>query len=68
MIPVPPGPGDILPSPETSRPILRAGEPMPLVMQAMEEIDALKRGVADLLKRLEALEGRVAALEASQKA
>jgi hypothetical protein len=68
MIPVPPGPGDILPSPETSRPILRGGEPVPLVMQAMEEIDVLKRGLADLLKRLEALEGRVAALESRSTA
>lgn len=67
MIPVPPGPGDILPSPETARPILRGGEPMPLVMQAMEEIDALKRSLADLAKRLEALEGRVSGLESRLK-
>ncbi len=67
MIPSPPGPGDIPLPPEGYRPIVRTNDPTPLVMQAMEEIDALKRGLADLTKRLEALEGRVAALEASLK-
>lgn len=67
MIPVPSGPGDLIPSPEASRPILRGGEPMPLVMQAMEEIDGLKRSLAETLKRLEGLEGRIAALESRMK-
>lgn len=67
MIPVPPGPGDILPTPEGSRP-LRGGESVPLALQAMDEIDALKRTLADLLKRLEGIEGRVAALESRRSA
>jgi len=41
---------------------------MPLVLQAMDEIDALKRNLADLLKRLESVEGRVAALESRRSA
>ena len=41
---------------------------MPLVLQAMDEIDALKRNLADLLKRLESVEGRVAALEPRRSA
>ncbi|HKZ89129.1 MAG TPA: hypothetical protein VJ300_02605 [Thermoplasmata archaeon] len=68
MIPVPPGPGDILPTPEGSRPLRGGGESMPLVLQAMDEIDALKRNLADLLKRLESVEGRVAALESRRSA
>lgn len=63
MIPVPPGPGDIPRPPEEPRPYPRGGEPLPLVMQAMEEIDALKRTLGELTKRLEALEHRVATLE-----
>lgn len=63
MIPQPPGPGDLYPSPEGTRPIGRGEAPVPLVFQALEEIDALKKALADLAKRLEALEQRVAGLE-----
>jgi len=63
MIPVPRGPGDVLPSPEDTRPIMRGGEPMPLVMQALADLDVLKRTLGDLTKRIESVEHRVAALE-----
>ena len=36
---------------------------MSLVFHAMEEMDSVKRAVAALVKRLDALEQRVAALE-----
>jgi ubiquinone biosynthesis protein UbiJ len=36
---------------------------MPLVFQALEEIDSLKRGIEALVQRLDGLERRVAALE-----
>jgi len=63
MIPVPRGPGDLPPMPEEPRPIIRGAEPTSLVLQAMDEIDALKKAVAGLVKRLEALEHRVASME-----
>jgi ubiquinone biosynthesis protein UbiJ len=49
--------------PEEPRPIIRGAEPTSLVLQAMDEIDALKKAVAGLVKRLEALEHRVASME-----
>lgn len=64
MIPVPRGPGDLPVPPEEPRPTVRGGDSTPLVFQALEEIEALKRTFAELLKRLEALEHRVVALEA----
>jgi hypothetical protein len=42
----------------------RRGEPSSLVLQALEEIEALKRSLADLAKKIGALEHRVSALEA----
>ncbi len=63
MIPVPGGPGDIPPGPEQPMPAPRGGEPVSLVFHAMEEMDSVKRAVAALVKRLDALEHRVAALE-----
>jgi len=41
----------------------RGGQPVSLVFHALEELDAVKRSVGALVKRLEALEHRVAALE-----
>ncbi len=64
MIPVPRGPGDLPVPPEEPRPVIRRGEPSSLVLQAMEEIEALKRSLSELVKRLEGLEHRVSALEA----
>ena len=65
MIPPPPGPGDIPPTPEGFHPVVRGGgEPTPLVTQALDEIEVLKRTLGELVKRLDALERRVAALEA----
>ena len=64
MIPVPRGPGDIPAPPEEPRPAVRGGDSTPLVFQALEEIEALRRTIAELVKRLEGLEHRVAALEA----
>lgn len=43
--------------------MVRGGEPVSLVLLAMDEIDGLKRTLDALTKRLEALEGRVAGLE-----
>ena len=55
-----------MPSPEgTALPKL-GGEPQPLALQALEEIEGLKRSVAEIAKRLEALEHRVAGLEAAK--
>ena len=64
MIPVPRGPGDLPVPPEEPRPAVRGGEPVPLVFQALEELESLKRSLADLLKRFDGLEHRVSALEA----
>jgi ubiquinone biosynthesis protein UbiJ len=44
-------------------PAPRGGEPTSLVFHAIEEIDSLKRAIEALVKRLEALEVRVAAFE-----
>jgi hypothetical protein len=44
-------------------PAPRGGEPVSLVFQAMEEIDLLKKTIEGLVKRLDALEHRVASLE-----
>lgn len=44
-------------------PTPKGGEPASLVLQALEEIDSVKRAVEALVKRIEALEHRVAALE-----
>ena len=63
MIPVPRGPGDLPPTPEQPKPIVRGIEPASLALQAMQEIETLKETVAGLVKRLEALEHRVAGLE-----
>ena len=49
--------------PEEPRPAVRRGEPGSLVLQALEEIEAVKRGLADVVKRLESLEHRLSALE-----
>lgn len=43
--------------------MVRGGEPSSLVLQALEEIEALKRSLAELMKKIEALEHRVTALE-----
>ncbi len=45
-------------------PIPRGGEPVSLVFHAMEEIDLLKKALEGLVKRVEALEHRVASLDA----
>jgi len=66
MIPVPRGPGDIPPGPETTQPKPRGGEPLPLAFQALDEIEAIKRSLAEFVKRIEALEHRVAALETAK--
>lgn len=63
MIPTPRGPGDLPVPPEEPRPAVRRGEPGSLVLQALEEIEAVKRGLADVVKRLESLEHRLSALE-----
>ena len=63
MIPVPRGPGDLPVPPEEPRPEVRRGEPSSLVVQALEEIEALKRSLAELVRRFENLEHRVSALE-----
>ena len=64
MIPTPRGPGDIPPGPEQPMPARRGGEPVSIVLQALEELDSVKRAIEALGKRLEALEHRIAALEA----
>ena len=67
MIPVSPGRGDIPVSPESIGPVPRGGEPVPpLVLQAFDEIEGLKRLVAELVRRIEALEHRLAGLEAAR--
>ncbi|TMA06884.1 MAG: hypothetical protein E6J93_00620 [Methanobacteriota archaeon] len=67
MIPVPP-PGDVLPTPEPTGPVPRGGEPTPpLVLHAFDEIENLKRVVVELQKRLEALEHRLAGMDALQQ-
>lgn len=63
MIPTPRGPGDLPVPPEEPRPTARGGEPNSLVLQALEEIEAVKRTLAELTKRLDALEHRVSTLE-----
>ena len=64
MIPVPPNAPDVLPGPEPIGVGPRGGEPLPpLVLQAFDEIEELKRTLAELRKRFEALEHRVVALE-----
>ncbi len=63
MIPVPRGPGDIPVPPEEPRPAVRGGGAPPLVLQALEEIDALRKALEALVKRIEGLEQRVASLE-----
>gem|GEM_PF-3704722 len=46
----------------------RGGVPTPpLVLQAFDEIEGLKRAFADLRKRLEALEHRFAGLESLEQ-
>lgn len=63
MIPEPRGPGDLPVPPEEPRPIARGpGTPSP-VLQALEEIEALRKAIDGMAKRIEALERRVAALE-----
>ncbi len=64
MIPTPRGPGDLPVPPEEPGPAIRRGESGSLVLQALEEIEELKRSLAELVKRLEALEHRVSGLEA----
>lgn len=54
----------MLPGPEEPIPAPRGGEPVSLAFQAMEEIDLLKNAIEGLTKRLEALEHRVASLDA----
>ena len=44
-------------------PTRRGGEPVSLVLHALDEIESVKASVDALVKRLEALEHRVAALE-----
>ncbi len=63
MIPKPRGPGDIPPGPERPAPAPRGGEPVSLVFHALEELESVKAAVDALLKRLDALEHRVTALE-----
>ncbi len=63
MIPVPRGPGDLPPGPEEPAPARRGGEPTSLVFHALDELDAVKKAIESLTKRLEALEHRVASLE-----
>ncbi len=66
MIPIPRGPGDIPTPPEEPRPAQRGGGTPPLVLQALEEIDSLRKTLEGFVKRIEALEHRVAALESSK--
>ncbi len=63
MIPTPRGPGDLPVPPEEPRPAVRREGASSLVFQALEEIEAVKRTLADLMKRLEAVEHRISALE-----
>jgi hypothetical protein len=68
MIPVPPGPSDIRPAPEPIGPIGRGSEPIPpLVLAAFDEIDGLKKLVAELRKRLEAIEHRLSGIAAIEQ-
>jgi polyhydroxyalkanoate synthesis regulator phasin len=39
---------------------------VPLVFQALEELDAVRRALSELTKRFEALEHRVASLESAK--
>jgi hypothetical protein len=66
MIPVPPGPSDVVPSPEPFGGVPRGGSP-PLVLAAFDEIEGLKRLVAELRTRLEALEQRVSGMAGIEK-
>lgn len=65
--PHPPGPGDLPPTPGF-HPVVRGAEPAPLVKRALDEIEVHKQTLDDFAKRLEALEGRVAALESRSNA
>lgn len=47
---------------------MRGAEPAPLVKRALDEIEVHKQTLDDFAKRLEALEGRVAALESRSNA
>jgi hypothetical protein len=68
MIPVPPGPTDVIPSPEPFGGVPRGGESVPpLVLAAFDEIEGLKKLVGELQARLEALEQRVSGVTALEK-
>lgn len=68
MIPVQPSPGDILPTPESIGPVPRGGPPAPpLVLHVFDAIEDLKRLVAEIRTRLEALEHRLAGMDALEQ-
>ena len=67
MIPIPPGPG-VLPPTSGFHPVVGGAEPAPLVKRTLDEIEIHTQTLDDFAKRLEALEGRVPALESRSNA
>ncbi len=63
MVSVPRGPGDRPRPPEEPHVRIGGEGTSPLILQALDEIEALKRSLVELVKRFEALEHRVATLE-----
>ena len=67
MIPTPIGPGIPMPIP-APQPGGRAPSPMVLAYKVLEDLEELKKQVAALVSRFEALERRVAAIESAKTA
>ncbi len=65
MIPTP-RPGDLPEAPEKAGPPGRGAEPLPLLLQSLEEIEELKKTVKGLTGKLKELERRVQALESEK--
>ncbi|MFQ6127429.1 MAG: hypothetical protein ACE5QW_00770 [Thermoplasmata archaeon] len=62
MIPEKPQ-GEIPQPPERRRPPIVGEPPSPLWADMKDELDSMKKAIADLRKRVEGLEGRVSVLE-----
>ena len=58
--------GEIPQPPERRRPPTHGEPPSPLWADMKDELDAMKKAIAELRKRMEALESRVSALETTQ--